>query len=168
MTKTICISMLFFVSLFNLRAQADNPPTGIPVYNNFDDLEYIFHQKNDTTYVINFWATWCGPCVKELPYFEQLHAVHSAEKLKIILVSLDFPRQIESKLIPFVKKRQLKSEVVVLTDEAYNVWIDKVDSNWDGAIPVTLVYNSEKRHFTKSEFKDFESLNAIVEQFIKH
>ena len=73
----------------------------IPVYENFEDLEPLFNRQTDTTYVINFWATWCKPCVEELPYFEQLFAEHKEEKLKVLLVSLDFPRQLESKLVPF-------------------------------------------------------------------
>lgn len=129
-------------------------------------MQHLLLQKNDTTYVVNFWATWCGPCVKELPYFEQLHDTYPDQKIKIILISLDFPRQIKTKLIPFMQKHELKSDVVVLTDGAYNDWIDRVDESWDGAIPVTLVYRGDKRYFTAKEFRDFEALNAIVKQFI--
>ncbi len=170
MKKLICLVFLLSLALSTVLSAQENQPVGqasdLPVYDNFTDLEYLFQFNNDTTYVINFWATWCGPCVKELPYFEQLHETYDGQKIKIILISLDFPRQIKTKLIPFIEKHQLQSDVVVLTDGAYNDWIPKVDESWDGAIPVTLVYKQEKSIFTAKEFHDFEALNTIVEQFI--
>ncbi len=137
----------------------------IPIYDEFTSIEPIFHQKNDTTYVINFWATWCKPCVEELPYFEQLHANLQTEKVRVILISLDFPRQLESKLLPFVEKNQLQSEVLALTDIDFNSWIDKVSPQWNGAIPVTLIYNAQKRHFYGEQFPDYEALEKLVKAF---
>ena len=83
----------------------------IPIYGSFDDLEPLFNKQTDTTYVINFWATWCKPCIEELPYFEKLHKDFGSEKLKVILVSLDFPKDFKTKLIPFVEEHQLRSDV---------------------------------------------------------
>jgi len=73
----------------------------VPVYKTFDDFEPILHQDTDTTYVVNFWATWCGPCVKELPYFEALHKSYKNQPVKVVLVSLDFEKHIVRKLLPF-------------------------------------------------------------------
>lgn len=170
MKKLICLAFFLSLTSHSVLTAQENPSTeegqDIPVFESFSDLEHLFQFNNDTTYVINFWATWCGPCVKELPYFEQLHKTYEGQKIKIILISLDFPRQIKTKLLPFIEKHQLKSDVVVLTDGAYNDWIPKVDESWDGAIPVTLVYKQDKSIFTAKEFHDFEALNNIVEQFI--
>ena len=142
-------------------------PAGMPpVYNNFDDLAYIFKQQNDTTYIINFWATWCKPCVEELPYFEQLTNTYQDQKVKVILVSLDFKKQLEKKLLPFIKKHQLQSEVLVLLDTNENEWVDKVDPSWSGAIPVTLVYKNKKRAFYEESFEDFVALEKIVKPFL--
>lgn len=138
----------------------------IPVYDEFNKLEPLFYQKSDTTFVINFWATWCKPCVEELPYFEKLHESLKGEKVKIILVSLDFPRQLESKLVPFVQEHQLQSQVIVLTDAQFNNWIDKVSPQWGGAIPVTVVYNAQKRHFYGEQFANYEDLEKLVRAFL--
>ncbi len=138
----------------------------IAIYDEFSKMEPIFQQKNDTTYVINFWATWCAPCVKELPYFEKLNQTLQDEKVKVILVSLDFPRQLETKLVPFVEEHDLRSEVVVLTDGAANDWIDQVSPQWSGAIPVTVVYNAQKRHFYGEEFASYEDLEKLVRAFL--
>lgn len=136
------------------------------IYDRFDDIEYIFNYKNDTTYVINFWATWCKPCVEELPYFDLLFNDYSEDKVKIILVSLDFPKHIQSKLIPYLEENNVLPQVMVLKDGNANNWISKVSENWDGAIPITLVYNKHKRVFIGGEVPDYTSLEAKVKPLI--
>lgn len=138
----------------------------IPVYDEFAQLAPLFQQQSDTTYVINFWATWCKPCVEELPYFEKLHEAMQGQKVKVILVSLDFPRQLDAKLVPYVQKNQLKSEVIALTDGDFNSWIDKVSPEWGGAIPVTIIYNAQKRHFYGEQFPNYEALEKLVKAFL--
>ena len=107
-----------------------------------DELVKRFTSKNDTTYIINFWATWCGPCVKELPYFEKLNETYLNEKVKIILVSLDFVADYDSKLVRFVKRKKLKSEVLLLNETKPNEFIDKIDKRWNGSIPATMIVNN--------------------------
>jgi thiol-disulfide isomerase/thioredoxin len=138
----------------------------IPVFTDYAALAPIFEMKNDTTYVINFWATWCKPCVEELPYFEQLHEAFDNEKVQVILVSLDFERDLTTKLTSFVEDRRLQSDVVVLLDGNYNSWIDKVDPEWGGAIPVTIVYNAEKRQFIGTQLASYEELKSIVKSML--
>lgn len=156
--------------LSSTEAERPNPDLvyigGIPVYTSFEAIEPLFQQKNDTTYVINFWATWCKPCVEELPYFEDLHKNYSNQKVRVILVSLDFPRQIESKVVPFVAKHQLRSDVVVLAETNSNNYIDKVDPGWSGAIPVTVIYNAKDRRFIGQSFDDYQDLEETVKSFL--
>ena len=127
----------------------------------FEGLKPYLKKHNDTTYVVNFWATWCKPCVKELPYFEQLNENYKDKKVKVILVSLDFAKTYESNLIPFVKKRGLKSEVILLNDPDSNNWINKVDKTWSGAIPATIVYNSTSRNFYEKSFT-YNELDSVL------
>jgi thiol-disulfide isomerase/thioredoxin len=134
----------------------------IPVFQNFEEVESLFHREDDATYVINFWATWCKPCVEEMPYFERLHDAFPDEKLKVVLVSLDFEQQLESKLIPFLEKNKLRSDVLVLLDGNFNRWIDKVSEEWSGAIPVTLVYNAKGRSVHNNQFASYEELEDMV------
>ena len=122
----------------------------------FDRLEPYLNQKNDTLYVINFWATWCVPCIKELPHFEKLNQKYKSEKFKMILVSLDFPKMIESRLFPFIQKNKLQAEVVLLNDPDANSWIEKVAKEWTGAIPATIIYKNEKRTFYEQSFTEEE------------
>lgn len=127
-------------------------------------LEKIFNKKDGKIYVINFWATWCGPCVKELPYFEKLNDVYKDENVEVILVSLDFPHLYEKKLKPYIKEHHLKSRVIALNDDDMNTWIPKVNKDWSGAIPATVIYKNDTRKFFEKSFT-YEELETEVKQF---
>lgn len=131
----------------------------------FEGLKPYLNKTDDKTYIINFWATWCAPCVKELPYFEDITKQYRGNQVEVILVSLDFPRQFESKLKPFIKEKNLQSEVLALNDMDMNTWIPQVDQNWSGAIPATLIYNNNKSEFFEKSFTEQE-LQTLLKQFI--
>ena len=75
---------------------------------------------------------------------------------------MDFPKQFESKLLPFVQERQLKATVIALADMDYNSWIDKVSTEWDGAIPFTLIYKNDQRQIKLGELDSYEELKELV------
>ena len=131
----------------------------------FDGLEKFLHQEDDKVYVVNFWATWCAPCVKELPYFEKLQGEYKSQNIEVLLISLDFPNQYNTKLKPFIQENKLQSQVVALNDVDMNTWLPKVDENWSGAIPATIIYTKDKRQFYEQSFT-YESLENEVKQFI--
>lgn len=108
------------------------------------DLENRIRNNSDTTYIVNFWATWCVPCVKELPDFDSINSAYINKKVKIILVSLDFKEDLKSKLIPFVTLKKIKSEVILLDETNANYFIPKISNDWSGAIPATLIINNQK------------------------
>lgn len=112
---------------------------------NFDELEPIFHHQNDTTYVINFWAMWCKPCVEELPHFEAIRNNYSHKKVKVILVSLDFGKNVDDRLNRFIERKKIKADVLILDDPDANSWINKIDENWDGALPATVIYKKDQK-----------------------
>ena len=127
----------------------------------FDGLYSKIDLSVDKTYVINFWATWCAPCVKELPYFEQVNKEFKDKNTEVILVSLDFPSQIESKLKPYLKKNKIKSRVILLDDAKMNTWVPKVSEQWDGGIPATLIVNASNYNFYPKPFKKEELFTEI-------
>jgi len=150
-------ALLIITGLSPLQAQKIEK-IGIP------GLESILASQEDQLHVVNFWATWCPPCVTELPYFEKMAKEYQGKGVKFILISLDFPSQIDSKLIPFLKKNKITADVRVMTDIDYNSWIDKVDSSWQGNIPVTLFLNNAKkiRYFHSSEMTEKELRDQIT------
>lgn len=137
---------------------------GLEIYD-YKGIEKYLNFKDDKVYVVNFWATWCAPCVKELPYFEELGETYSDKNVEVILISLDFPKHYKSKLIPFIEKHKLQSKVVVLDDPDMNSWIPKVNENWEGAIPATLIYNKDKSQFYEQSF-NYEELKTEVNKFL--
>ncbi|WP_445749516.1 TlpA family protein disulfide reductase [Polaribacter sp.] len=132
---------------------------------NYNQLKPFLEKQNDTIYVVNFWATWCAPCVKELPYFEKLGAAYSSKKVKVLLVSLDFPKQVEKKLIPFINENKIQSEVILLDDVNEDIWIQAIDKTWSGAIPATLIYHKNQRKFYEQTF-DYQLLENELIQFL--
>ena len=168
------LPLLALILMVSCKKEDEIPPKPLQTYSkesisvnsyDFSGIEKLLKKQNDTTYIVNFWATWCVPCVEELPNFEKLNADYKDKNVKVILVSIDFPKMVESNLLPFIKKHNLKSEVVHLNDPDANSWINKVDPTWSGAIPATVIYKNDKRNFYEKSFT-FEELEAVVKKVL--
>lgn len=110
-------------------------------------------KSSDTVYVVNFWATWCKPCVEELPLLERFQKTHP--EVKVLLVTLDFKEELSKKVIPFFQKKPYKTECVLLDETNGQEFIDKIDKRWTGAIPMTLI--------CRKRFQE----NAIIDKPLK-
>lgn len=176
----IKISLIAFSFLFlSCKKQETAPdavePNPLKIYTaegisvksyDYSGLEHFLTQENDTTYIVNFWATWCVPCIQELPYFEEINKKYASAKVKTLLVSLDMAKTVETRLIPFIKEKKLQLHVVLLRDPDANSWISKVNENWTGAIPATVIYNKDQRKFYEKPFT-YEELETELKSFIK-
>ena len=138
---------------------------GLKIYDSFAELEGRLQTNSDSVYVVNFWATWCKPCVAELPYFMKLAEDYKDEKVKFLYISLDFKKQIDSKLKPFLEAGKLKGEVLVITDPNSNEWINKVSPKWQGSIPATLIFNKADRGFYEQSFH-YEDLEKELKKYL--
>lgn len=129
----------------------------------FPGLDELLKTKSEKIEVINFWATWCGPCVKELPYFEQI-AEDLKDQINVNLISIDYVQDLE-KVNKFVERKEIKSKVYLLDEIDGNTWIDKVEPKWSGAIPATLIINHStgERSFVERELKEGELEKMISE-----
>ncbi len=159
--KNIC-KLVLLLGITSTSAQAQSSKII-----KWPELESLLNNKSDTTYVINFWATWCKPCIKELPYFDKLAETFTGKKIKVVLVSLDFKRQYETGLKPFLVKNNVVSDVLLIDEPDYNTWIDKIDKSWSGAIPATLILNNSTgvRKFYEQEFT-LEEINNTVKPLL--
>ncbi len=126
-----------------------------------DQLYSRINSGRDSTYIINFWATWCAPCVKELPDFEKLNDQYGNEKLKVLLVNMDYKSKLNNSVLPFIKKNGIKNEVFLLNEADPQVYINRIDSSWSGALPATLMIKEKKREFFEKDFTYAE----LVEQY---
>ena len=128
------------------------------------ELQSLIKEDANEIHIINFWATWCKPCVKELPQFVDLEANHP--NVSISLVSLDFVEDMDSKVLPFLEKKSIDLRVLLMDEVDYNLWIDLVDPSWSGAIPATLIIEPKtgRRIFLEKEFENDE-LEKEIKKF---
>ena len=133
----------------------------VPVFD-FTKYENRILHKNDTLYIVNFWATWCKPCIEELPIFEKVAQTYTQQPVKIILVSQDAKTR-AIQVNDFLQKNKYTSESFILSAGNPNVWIDKIDSNWSGTIPMTLFYkNGNKIYFHEGDYESYDELEKII------
>jgi thiol-disulfide isomerase/thioredoxin len=109
-----------------------------------DELVHMI-DTSSVPLVVNFWATWCGPCVREIPWFEKTVAAYG-NKVKLLLVSIDFGEDYPVSIREFVKKQGYQSQVVWLNETNADIFCPRIDKSWDGAIPVTLMVNNRARY----------------------
>jgi thiol-disulfide isomerase/thioredoxin len=152
----ICCAFLFF----SLTASAQTAPII-----KLDDLQAIINKKSDDIQVINFWATWCGPCIKEMPLFEKLTS-DNKPGVKVTLVSMDLDLNPDpEKVYKFITRKNLKSEVVLLDAPNPDTWINKIEKEWSGSLPATLIINRKtgQRKFVGKELHEGDLENLIAE-----
>lgn len=134
----------------------------------YDELDAWTRRSDDTVRVFNFWATWCKPCIEEMPAFDSLQRVSAGQKLQIVFVSLDFKSQLDTRVRPFVAKKKFAPPVVLLDAPDANTWIDKISASWSGAIPATLVVRTSDntRAFYEHDFT-FDELQSILQPLVE-
>ncbi len=156
------VNLIFVIWLFvGLLACSEILDREVPTMN-FSEFEPYLQKSNDTVYIVNFWATWCKPCIVELPDFERINHEYRSQKVKVCLISLDLPNKHNESLIPFLKEHRIQSLVIHLVDPDANSWIDKVSPFWSGAIPATVIFKGNSREFYEKTLT-YDELKNIVE-----
>jgi thiol-disulfide isomerase/thioredoxin len=128
------------------------------------ELQELITSKGDNIKVINFWATWCAPCVKEMPLFEKLG--QERKDVKVTLVSLDLDLDPDpAKVHKFVARKKLQSQVLILDERDPNSYIEQIEKTWSGALPATIIVNSKtgQRKFVERELHEGELEKLIAE-----
>jgi thiol-disulfide isomerase/thioredoxin len=128
------------------------------------ELKKVMEAPGEEILVINFWATWCAPCIKELPLFEKVNAERKDVKVTLVSMDLDLDPN-PAKVHRFVTKRKLASTVLILDENDPNVYIDEIEKQWSGALPATIVINSKtgKRKFVEKELHEGD-LEKLIDE----
>jgi thiol-disulfide isomerase/thioredoxin len=126
-------SLLCFLTLYFISAAQEIPKWKV------DQLDTYIKNTNKPT-IINFWATFCKPCIEEIPYLQKLVNKYKSSGVQLLLVSLDFPEAYE-KIKPFATKRGITEPIVFLDETNADLFCPKIDQSWSGAIPASLFIN---------------------------
>jgi thiol-disulfide isomerase/thioredoxin len=159
-SKTIFQSMRYFFLFFLLISVG---AIGQPRVVKLAEVEKILKTQSDQIQVINFWATWCGPCVKEMPLIENVGRQRTDVRITLVSLDLDLDDNPE-KVFKFVERKGIQSTVLILDEPDPNSWIDKIEKQWNGSLPATLIVNTKtgKRAFAGKELKDGE-LDKLID-----
>lgn len=137
------------------------------------DVEKYMAARNGDILVINCWATFCKPCVAEIPFFIKTVEKYKSSQVKLLLVSLDLPSYYPAKIASFAKKHQFKTNIVWLDETDADYFCPRIDSSWSGSIPATLFINTRTgyRKFSEGEMtsKEFEdTLKQVIASSAEH
>lgn len=160
--KNLLIILGFF-SFWSCNAQTEKH---ILKSVNYEELQSILQKDDGKLYVVNFWATWCKPCIEELPHFMEVNEIFKSDpNYKMILVSLDNVKAMDTKVKRFIENNDLNVDVYLLDDnKKMNEWIPATDETWSGAIPATVFYKNKKKvHFQEKQMTKYELEDVINE-----
>ena len=138
----------------------------IEVVNQFSELQERISADQDQVWVINFWATSCPPCLKEMPHFHELEKKHEGKNVKVLLVSLDEPEKLDTRVIPFVAKHKIIPEVIILGDDNYSAWTGEIDKSWYGALPATVIIRGSNRKFRFGAYDTYQELKSDLDSIL--
>lgn len=169
--RTVLLLFLFLLAGCTRRnhspeQQSGSDPTKKPRSNYPVELldesgfQKLIRERNGKKLILNVWATWCLPCVEEFPDLVKLSTSLDAN-YEIAGISVDDPDEIESKVVPFLKKNNPPFKIFVSNFKKQDDLINALNSKWNGAIPATFIYDStgsQRTYFIGSRsLKQFEN-----------
>lgn len=156
MLRTVLTGLIL---LINITINAQKIPSM-----KMDEVVAYFSKTNDTVYVINFWATFCKPCVAELPYVQNIALKYKTSKVKLLLVSVDLKSYYPDKITTFAKKKNIRADIAWLNETNADYFCPMIDTAWSGSIPATLFVNSKTgyKYFFEGEMKAVEFEEALL------
>lgn len=161
--------LVLFFALFGFAAVVETYAQGegdVMIYEKYADFAKMLRKTDENTVlVLNFWATWCGPCVKELPLFDSLSRLYKGSNVRVLLVSLDMKSKVEKVSELLAEKELLELQTVLLADQDADSWIQQIEQAWDGAIPFSLIMKGKRRAYHKGDFKNYNELEEWARPF---
>lgn len=125
-----------------------------------EGLSNLISERNGKVLFLNVWATWCVPCVEEFPDLVKLHNAFARHPVEVVGISADFDDEIESKIVPFLRKQKVPFRVYVASFKHQEDFINGVNRSWSGALPASLIVDAkgERKFFLmgKGTFNQFK------------
>ena len=148
------------------ETQESQSPTLLKEMSQEQISEVLTPKKNDTIYVTNFFATWCRPCMEEMPHFQEGMTELKNEKVKFTFINLDEPQN-WTKVADFAEKSGLKNNIILFNfGNLSRDFFSKNFETWDGnAIPFTLITKGEKREEIMGALPSKEALTEKINSF---
>ena len=155
------VSLILFIGTINYGQTGKKIRENIEVSEiTIDELNDIIKNREGRVLLINIWATWCVPCKEEFPDLIKISDKYN-EQIELIGISIDFPDEVESKIIPFLNELQPNFINYVNVENDTERFINNLNPDWSGAIPATFFYDSERKQFLfyegKMSFKEIEN-----------
>lgn len=137
MTKSIykTLTALVFVLLVHSGRAQELPKWKV------EDLKAAI-QKAEGPTIFNFWATFCKPCIEEIPYFQELVKKYEAAGVRLVLVNLDAPEEYPARIQTFARRFKMTAPIAYLNESNADLFCPAVDEQWSGAIPASLFVNN--------------------------
>ena len=153
------VSLILFISIINYGQTNQQIRGNVEVYEiTIDELNDIIKSREGKVLLINIWATWCVPCKEEFPDLIKFSEKYG-EQIELIGISIDYPDEVESKIIPFLNKLKPNFINYVNVENDTEKFINNLNPDWSGAIPATFFYDSEGKQFSFYEGKmSFEEI----------
>ena len=124
--------------------------------------------ESKTPLIVNFWATFCVPCIQEMPYFQEMARQYKSQNISLLFVSLDLKEAYPVKVNAMVKKLDLTYPVVWLNETNADYFCPKIDTSWSGGMPSSLfVNNATGYHKFFEDQLSKEKLEGVIKEMIK-
>jgi thiol-disulfide isomerase/thioredoxin len=157
-------ALLIFVFLFLLSDIS--LPQDVRNLSSLEQIDSIKTASKSNVILVNFWASWCNPCVEEFPDLIKLKNDFADKGLRMIFISLDFPEEVDTKLKPFLKENNVDFTTYFCSFQKTEELMDYFDKNWDGAIPATFIF--DKKGELKSKIIGSHSYNFYKKEISKY
>ena len=153
------VTFLFLVLASSLTVAQE-----VPVVT-FAELQKALNEKPDEVKVVNFWASWCKPCLEEMPVFQTFGQNNRLSTIQLMMVSLDFTNE-QKRVFTEINKFELAEHAYILNAPDANAWIDKIDKTWNGTIPATFIKGPNGQKFIQGKIS-LEELEMEIKQVLK-
>jgi thiol-disulfide isomerase/thioredoxin len=130
-------------------------------------LAQLLESSKGQVLVVNFWATWCGPCREEFPDLVKLHGERSESGLKVVAISMDEPED-EKAAVQFLEDQGVKFSAYLRGFEDFEKFVNAIDPEWSGALPTTFIFDRSGklafRRVGKTNFKELiEEISPLLD-----